>query len=579
MNKFFRTDFSESIFNHKYKHEGAETWDELSRTLIEDVCKTYITKEEKEELIEMHSNMEFIAGGRYLYYAGRDNKYFNNCYLLKSLEDNREDWANLSWKAESCLMTGGGIGNDYSMYRAKGSVIKKTGGQASGPIPKMMMINEIGRNVMQGGSRRSAIYASLNWQHGDAGEFLHCKDWYNMPVSGAYDSNGKNLTVGQLKEKDFNFPAPLDMTNISLNYDNRFLEEVYGIPFDTLLAIYQSGGKHAIGNLPIVKIPITFLENCRQALKTGEPGFSFNFFEKVLETLRNACTEVTSEDDSDVCNLASVNLANILDLERAKRVFYLVGKFLLCGTMVAKLPYQKVYEVREKNRRLGMGIMGVHEWLLKKNYRYEVTSELHEWLNAYRTQSETGANELADSMGINRPVAYRAIAPTGTIGIMAGTTTGIEPLFAVAYKRRYLKGQKEWHYQYVIDGTAKILINNYGIDPYTIETALSLSKDYERRIKFQADVQDYVDMSISSTINLPEWGTELNNDTRVNDFARVLAKYAVRLRGFTCYPDGSRGGQPLTMVDYNEAKSQEGKEYKEEFFDICDLTKGGTCGI
>lgn len=579
-NKTFRTEFSESIFNYKYKHQGAETWQELSKTLIEDVCKDYLNKEEKEELIEMHSNMEFIAGGRYLYYAGRDNKYFNNCYLLKSEEDSREDWANLSWKAESCLMTGGGIGNDYSIYRAKGAKINKTGGIASGAISKMKMINEIGREVMQGGSRRSAIYASLNWLHPDAGEFLHCKDWYSMPIAGAYDETGRNLTIGELKEKDFNYPAPLDMTNISLNYDNKFLEEIYGLSFEDLLVIYKEGGKHAIFNLPVVKIPITFLENCRQALKTGEPGMSFNFFEKVLETLRNACCEVTSEDDSDVCNLASVNLSKIKTKERMTRVCYLVSKFLLCGTMVAQLPYQKVYDVRIKNRRLGLGLMGVHEWLLQRDYKYEVTPELHEWLKEYKEQSEIGANELAIKLEVNKPVAYRAIAPTGTIGIMAGTTTGIEPLFAVAYKRRYLKGQKEWHYQYVIDGTAKILIQEYGIEPENIETALSLANEYEKRIKFQADVQDYVDMAISSTINLPKWGTELNNDTMVNDFAKVLAKYAIRLRGFTCYPDGSRGGQPLNIVSYKEAKEHEGKEYKEQFHDVCEIGgKGGTCGV
>lgn len=579
-NKTFRTEFSESIFNYKYKHQGAETWQELSKTLIEDVCKDYLSKEEKEELIEMHSNMEFIAGGRYLYYAGRDNKYFNNCYLLKSEEDSREDWANLSWKAESCLMTGGGIGNDYSIYRAKGAKINKTGGIASGAISKMKMINEIGREVMQGGSRRSAIYASLNWLHPDAGEFLHCKDWYSMPIAGAYDETGRNLTIGELKEKDFNYPAPLDMTNVSLNYDNKFLEEIYGLSFEDLLVIYKEGGKHAIFNLPIIKIPITFLENCRQALKTGEPGMSFNFFEKVLETLRNACCEVTSEDDSDVCNLASVNLSKIKTKERMTRVCYLVSKFLLCGTMVAQLPYQKVYDVRIKNRRLGLGLMGVHEWLLQRDYKYEVTPELHEWLKEYKEQSEIGANELAIKLEVNKPVAYRAIAPTGTIGIMAGTTTGIEPLFAVAYKRRYLKGQKEWHYQYVIDGTAKILIQEYGIEPENIETALSLANEYEKRIKFQADVQDYVDMAISSTINLPKWGTELNNDTMVNDFAKVLAKYAIRLRGFTCYPDGSRGGQPLNIVSYKEAKEHEGKEYKEQFHDVCEIGgKGGTCGV
>lgn len=579
MDKIFRSTFSEDIFVNKYKHEKAETWSELSDTLIEDVCRENLSTEDKQTLKQMHADMQFIAGGRYLYYAGRENKYFNNCYLLRSEEDSRQDWADLSWKAESCLTTGGGIGNDYSIYRSKGSLIKRTGGQASGPISKMSMINEIGRHVMQGGSRRSAIYASLNWKHADAGEFLHCKDWYAMPVSGAYCNTGKNLTIGDLKEKDFNFPAPLDMTNISLNYDNQFLEELYGLPFKTLKTIYKEGGKHAIFNLPIVRIPITFLENCRQALKTGEPGFSFNFFEKVNETLRNACTEVTSEDDSDVCNLASVNMARIETLEEFKNICFIASKFLVCGTLTAHMPYKKVEDVRARNRRLGLGIMGVHEWLLKRGYSYEVTSELHEWLNAYREYSEKGANELVEKLGLSKPKGYRAIAPTGTIGIIGGTTTGIEPLFAVAYKRRYLKGEKEWHYQYVIDGTAKILIDQFKIDPYKIETALSLSREYEKRIKFQADVQDYVDMSISSTINLPEWGTELNNDTRVNSFAKILAKYAVRLRGFTCYPDGARGGQPLTSVDYNEAKAQEGKEFREEFFDICDLTKGGTCGM
>lgn len=554
--KWFRTEFGESIFNHKYKHENANNWEELSNTLIEDVCRDYLSAEEKAELKEMHTNMEFIAGGRYLYYAGRPFKAFNNCYLLRSEEDSREDWANLSWKAENCLMTGGGIGNDYTKYRAKNSIIKKTGGLASGPISKMKMINEIGREVMQGGSRRSAIYASLNWLHPDAGEFLHCKDWYSMPINGAYDTNGDNLTIGLLKEKDFNYPAPLDMTNISLNYDNKFLEE-----------------------LDRNVLPVTFVENCRQALKTGEPGFSFNFGLKENETLRNACTEVTSEDDSDVCNLASVNMANIDSANRFLRVVELVSKFLLCGTMVADLPYKKVYEVREKNRRLGLGIMGVHEWLLKRGYKYEVVPELHDWMGIYSKHSESGANELADKLKINRPVAYRAIAPTGSIGILAGTTTGIEPLYAVAYKRRYLKGQKEWHYQYVIDGTAKLLIKKYNLNPNDIETAVDLAKDYERRIKFQADIQDYVDMSISSTINLPKWGTELNNDTRVIDFAHVLAKYAPRLRGFTCYPDGARGGQPLTSVDYSEALKHEGNEYKEEFHDICDISgKGGTCG-
>ena len=549
---FFRTKFSEDIFNHKYKHEGAETWENLAHTLVEDVCRDKLTKDEKEQLKVYIRNMKFIPGGRYLYYAGRAFKAFNNCYLLRSEEDSREDWANLSWKAESCLMTGGGIGNNYSIYRPKNSVINKTGGLASGPLSKMKMVNEIGREVMQGGSRRSAIYASLNWKHQDIGEFIHSKDWYSMKVAGT------DFSIGDLKEKDFNFAAPLDMTNISVNYDTEWLEN------------YKKTGD--VGNI--------FLDNVKQALKTSEPGFSFNFYENENETLRNACTEVTSEDDSDVCNLGSVNLAEVETIEEFKDIVELSTKFLLCGTLVADLPYEKVYKVREKNRRLGLGLMGIHEWLLKKGYQYEVTPELHEWLYVYKNQSNYTSRKFADKLGVSRPVKNRAIAPTGSIGILAGTTTGIEPLFAIAYKRRYLKGRTQWVYQYVVDGTAKVMIEQFGINPDKIESAVDLASNYEKRIKFQADIQDYVDMSISSTINLPAWGTELNNENTVVPFAKTLAKYAHRLRGFTCYADGSRGGQPITSVSYKEAKEYDGQEFQEVFTDICEISgKGGHCGI
>ena len=152
---------------------------------------------------------------------------------------------------------------------------------------------------------------------------------------------------------------------------------------------------------------------------TGEPGFSFNFGDKQNETLRNACTEVTSEDDSDVCNLGSINLGNISSLDEFKDVVGLASKFLVCGTLRADLPYDKVYKVREKNRRLGLGLMGIHEWLLQRGEKYEVTNELHQWLQVYRSESERAANEHCDRFFISRPVAYRAIAPTGSIGILA----------------------------------------------------------------------------------------------------------------------------------------------------------------
>jgi len=552
-NPQFRSKFSEDIFNTKYSHEGAETLHELSCTLVNDVCQSKLTADEKEELIDHISNLRFIPGGRYLYYAGRDKKFFNNCYLLKAEEDNREDWAKLSWEAESCLMTGGGIGVDYSVYRQEGQILKGTGGISSGPIPKMQMINEIGRHVMQGGSRRSAIYASLNWKHADIDQFLVSKNWHDMPVGNT------GQTIFDIKQDDFNFPAPLDMTNVSVNYDTEWL-----------LNYWETG---EVGDV--------FKTNVYQALRTAEPGFSFNFFEKENETLRNACTEVTSEDDSDVCNLGSLNFARIDDLNQLREVVSLATKFLLCGTLRAQLPYDKVYEVRDKNRRLGLGLMGLHEWLIQRGGRYETTPELHRWLKVYEAESDKIARDFSDKLSISRPVAVRAVAPTGTIGILGGTSTGIEPIFAVAYKRRYLKNRR-WHFQHVVDSAAQEMIELYDIKPDKIESALDLAEDYERRLNFQANVQEYVDMAISSTINLPGWDTEKNNEDGVEKFTQTLAKYAHRLRGFTCFPDGCRGGQPLTPISYEEAIEKLGEEFEDNIqtHDICDISgSSGICGV
>ena len=553
----FRTEIGANVFFQKYAQGGNDSWDNLAIRLVDDVCGTMgntlhpiLSSSERDQLIQYIKEMKFIPGGRYLYYSGRPVHAWNNCFLLRAEFDTREEWANVMWRATSCLMLGGGIGVDYSRIRPSGRSLSRTGGISSGPLSLINMVNETGRFVQQGGSRRSAIYASLNHKHEDIWDFLKVKNWENYPVAGT--------NLAEVKKDHFNFPAPLDMTNISVNYDNSNL-------------IHRSGTGQLLEFDYTNKV---FQENCKQAMMTGEPGFSFNFGAKENETLRNACTEVTSEDDSDVCNLGSINLGNIDSLDEFKSVVALASKFLVCGTIRADLPYDKVKQVRETNRRLGLGLMGIHEWLLKKGSKYEVTPELHQWLKVYKDESEQSANEHCDRLYLSRPVAYRAIAPTGTIGILAGTTTGIEPLFAVAYKRRYLTDGTKWKYEYVIDHTADLLIKETGVSPDKIDTAYNMAGDYERRIKFQADIQDYVDMSISSTINLCKWGSPNNNPDTLDDFTRVLAKYAPRLRGFTAYPDGSRGGQPITEVSYDEARGHKGVIFEEN-----DPCTGGVCGV
>ena len=559
----FKTPLAEEIFKNKYAFSQAETWHQRAITIVDSVCGTMggererplLDKSSRDELVQMIKTMKFLPGGRYIYYAGRPARFYNNCYLLRAEDDTREEWANVVHRALSCLMTGGGIGIDYSVLRASDRILSRTGGRASGPLPLMEIVNEVGRHVMQGGSRRSAIYASLNWRHDDAPLFLRAKNWFDQNIYVCNDDPKLRLTHFLAKEQNFNHRAPLDMTNISLNYDDTFLEELDN----------EDG-----------TIPATFLENCRQALSTGEPGFSFNFGDRENETLRNACTEVCSEDDSDVCNLGSLNLAAFDTLDEFQAAVGLASKFLVCGTVRADLPYDKVYNIREKNRRLGLGLMGIHEWLLKRGYKYECDEELQTWLTVYRDESEQAANDHCNRLYLSKPVAYRAIAPTGSIGILAGTTTGIEPIFACAYKRRYLVNGTTWKFQFVVDPIANRLIKDYEIKPEDIETSYSLSKDFKRRIQMQADIQDYVDMSISSTINLPEWNTDANNEARVPEFAKILSSFAPRLRGFTCYPQGARGGQPLVEVPYEDAVARKGVVYEEQ--DICELTKGGICG-
>lgn len=267
----FRTSFGEKIFQYKYAKFPGETWKQRASDIVEDVCGSrwgkataLMSKDDLQQLQQYIQDFKFLPGGRYIWYSGRGWSYFNNCFLLKAEEDTREEWAAVMQRSVSCLMTGGGIGIDYSILRAKGKPLAKTGGVSSGPLPLMMMVNEAGRGVMQGGSRRSAIYASLNWQHEDIHDFLKAKDWSEV--------------VREQKLKDFNFPGPLDMTNISVNYDDAALAK-HNIH-------YGEAGEEGPWNL-LADNPI-FKQNCLQALSTGEPGLSFNFGNKQNETLRNA---------------------------------------------------------------------------------------------------------------------------------------------------------------------------------------------------------------------------------------------------------------------------------------------------
>jgi ribonucleoside-diphosphate reductase alpha chain len=536
------------IINHKYAQfptkADRQTWPEIANRVAHNVMAVVpSTSDLERELAYRISIRQILPGGRYLYAAGRPYHQVQNCLLMRA-EDSREGWSDLMSKSCMALMSGAGIGNEYSLVRPKGSLITRTGGEATGPLALMQMVNESGRHIMQGGSRRSAIWAGLVWNHADIFDFITIKNW--------------SQEVRDLKAKDFNFPATLDGTNVSVRLDDAFFLAYHN----------KSNPQHVLATS-------VYWATVRQMLKTGEPGFSIDTGKNSGETLRNACTEVSSYDDSDICNLGSINMARIHSIEDMRACVELTTALLVAGTVYSDIPFAKVGEVRIKNRRLGLGLMGLHEWLILRGKKYGPDDELASYMEEYARSTEY-AHSYEDEWGLSRSVKTRAIAPTGTIGIVGETTTGFEPMLCAAYKRRYLKGNS-WHYQYVVESAAKRLIDENGVDPDTIEDAYTLAEDPERRVSFQAWMQKYVDHGISSTINLTSWGSEANNDSKVQDFGNMLMKYLPDLRGITCYPDGARGGQPITAVKYTTAMKHVGDIFVESA-DICDITKGGTCG-
>lgn len=536
----FSNKFANDVFKQKYSMNGQETWAETCRRVTDAVCNQLLDTETKEKIYKYMVDRKFIPGGRYLYSAGRSFHQVNNCFLFRA-EDTREGWADLMQKTTSALLTGGGIGVDYSAIRYKGAIIKRTGGFCTGPISLMEMVNEAGRHVMQGGQRRSAIWAGLNWSHKDIHEFIHLKD--------------HSEELKELKNKDLEFRLPMELTNISVIYDTEFFIAIEN----------KKHPKHE----EAMKV---WMDNCRQAFTTAEPGMGFNFM-RDNESLRNACTEVVSEDDSDKCNLGTVWMNRCDDKDDFADVVKYSTLFLLCGGIYSDVPTKRIEEVGLKNNRIGLGLGGMHEWLMLRGHKYQCVPELHKWLATYKRESDSAAFIGAKQLGVAVPKGVRAIAPTGTIGIIAETTTGIESLFCKAYKRRYRSDEGgKWKYQYVVDGAVKRLLDK-GVKIEDIQDSYDIS--FKERVKFQADVQQYVDMAISSTCNMAQWGSADNNEDTLKSNAMTLLKYAKRLRGFTVYPDGARGGQPLTSCPLDEALANEGIAYEERETECV----GGVCGL
>lgn len=550
----FDSTFAWKVFKGKYPFTPTEEWSGCAARVTSNVTgglraaprghRVLSNTDAIERIHALIARRAFIPGGRYLYGSGRDFHQVNNCLLLKA-EDTREGWAELKYKSMMALMTGAGIGVYYGDLREKMAPVGRTGGVSSGPVALMTAVNEDGRAAVQGGDRRSAIWAGLPWWHKDVDEFMRVKDWPQW--------------LRDQKAKDWTTPAPMDMTNVSVCLDDDFFA-AYG---DTAHPQHDEAQR-------------VYWKVIDKMVTTGEPGFSVDLGSKRYEVLRNACTEVTSEDDSDVCNLGSLVLPRFDSPKAFGEAVRAAVLFLTAGSLYSDVSYPKVAEVREENRRLGLGIIGVHEFCLLHGVKYgtdDAAALLVPYLQEYARALEL-AWDWQDLLGISRSIAATAIAPNGTIGILAESTPSADPMFSAARLRIVITASPagDVHTEHVVvDPVAKRLVDS-GVNPDDIEDAYSLAFYPERRLAAQALVQEYTDQAVSSTLNLPHVMTDPQEQ---REFGETLYRYLPQLRGVTAYPDGARDGQPLKAVDLRWALEHEGQIRIAGVEETC---RDGICG-
>lgn len=550
----FQFEFPHSVFKAKYPFTPDEDWHGCAARVASNVMGGLkeapggqrVLRDPALNRIEgLIDTRHFLPGGRYLYGSGRPFHQVNNCLLLR-VEDSREGWAQHDYKARMALMTGAGIGAYYGDLREKNAIVKKTGGVSSGPVPLMISTNEAGRSSVQGGDRRSAIWAGLPWWHKDIFEFISVKDWPEW--------------LREQKAKDPTVPAPMDMTNISVCLDDEFFEAYT----DELHPQHDHAHK-------------VYWATINKMVTTGEPGFSIDTGENADEVLRNACTEIVSADDSDVCNLGSLVLPRFASPEQFGAAVRDAALFLTAGSLYSDVSYDKVAEIREKNRRLGLGLIGVHEFCLMNGVRYG-TAESFEVLDPYMREYDRAleyAWDWQDQLRITRSIAATALAPNGTIGILAESTPSGDPMFSSARERVVTTASPSGDIRtvhVVIDPVAKRLVDS-GVNPDDIEDAYTLALMPERRLAMQAYLQSHVDQAVSSTLNLP-YVIEDKDEQR--SFGNTLMKFLPDLRGVTAYPDGARAGQPLKAIPLAYALDHEGESWLEGIEETCS---GGVCGV
>jgi len=522
-------------------------------------------KAREEEFYQLMTSLEFLPNSPTLMNAGRELGQLSACFVLP-VDDSIESIFNAVKYTALIHKSGGGTGFSFSRLRPEKDRVGSTGGVASGPVSFMRAFDTATDVIKQGGMRRGANMAILNVDHPDIMRFIVAKD----------------------------DPHAFTNFNLSVAVTTEFMEAVKSGADYNLINPHT---KEAVGKL---KAKDVFDKMVDMAWKTGDPGIIFidriNQDNPTPHLGRIESTNPCGEQPLlpyESCNLGSVNLAKMLrtsngrteiDYPKLAGTVKIAVRFLDSVIDVNKVPLPEIGEMTRKTRKIGLGVMGLTDMLIQLGIPYDSDEALklaEDVMAKISLEATEASKELAKERGIFpafegskyadeglrvRNASLTTIAPTGTLSIIAGCSSGIEPLFALSYIRNILEGAQLVEVNPYFEALAKEegfyseelmqrlaagakLHDMEGVPDQVkrlFVTAHEISPEWH--VKMQAAFQKSTHNAVSKTVNFPQEATR-------DDVARVyMLAYEQGLKGITIYRDRSRETQVLTT----------GKEEKEE---------------
>jgi len=547
------------VLNRRYLKDGETPEDMFLRVAnavaeaeiyyMSDNCQDNRVELYREDFYRIMTDSDFLPNSPTLMNAGRELGQLSACFSLQ-MDDNTISIFDTVKYAALIHKSGGGTGISFSKLRPKNDTVQTTRGVSSGPVSFMTIFNTATEVIKQGGVRRGASIGLLSVDHPDILEFISCKQHSN-------NHNNFNLSVSVT---DNFMNAVINNTNWDL-INPKNMKIVKSIPAQEIFNIIA-----------------------HQAWRHGDPGIIF--FDEInrcnltphlgkLECV-NPCAEQPLYS-WESCNLGSINLSHFItkrlcfDGDRLAKVVRIAVRFLDNVITINKFPLKQIEEATLQTRKIGLGVMGWADALAMMNMPYDSQMAFdlaRDVMGHIQYEAKKASRELAIERGTypaitiqNHPIrnaTVTTIAPTGSLSIIAGCSSGIEPYFALAYKRNILDGdsfyeinpiveQKFSHHEkwdeirkYVIDnGTLKGCKYISGTDQKIFKTAHEIH--YNDHIRMQATFQENVDNAISKTINMP-------HDATVEDIKEAyLSAWRMKCKGITIYRDRSRDAQVLEV--------------------------------